>query len=157
MMNCSQLKELIIKPALIDLLLYSEEAMELMVFTCANESNGGEFLKQVDGSALGIFQMEPATYNDLWINYINHKPGILLQLQHLFSVNGMPSEERMVYDLRFATAMARIKYGRVTEPLPLEWRDTEGLYVYYKKYYNSDLGKANYAQALSKYLKLIKN
>lgn len=150
MMNCQQLKDLIIKPALLDLLVYSDVAMELLVFTCAAESRGGTYLKQIKGPALGIYQMEPATYNDIWVNYIYKQPGLLLQLTHLFQCNQMPSEERMLYDLRFATAMARIHYLRIPEALPAIY-DIPGLWKYYKTYYNTAYGKADELQAISNY------
>lgn len=150
MMNCNQLKELIIKPALIELLLYSDVAMELLVFTCANESDGGTFIKQVNGPALGIYQMEPGTYNDIWINYISNRQDINLQMIHNFDCNTIPPEDRLMYDIRFATAMCRIHYARVKEALPSIY-DIEGIYNYYKKYYNTDAGKADYPQAMRKY------
>ena len=65
MLNIAQFRDLIVKSTLNDLLLYSEDAEELLVFTCAVESLGGTYLQQVKGPALGIYQMEPVTYNDI--------------------------------------------------------------------------------------------
>ena len=62
MLNVQQLKELIIKPALIDLIMFNDDAMELLVFTCAIESFGCTYLKQIKGPALGIYQMEEPAY-----------------------------------------------------------------------------------------------
>jgi hypothetical protein len=155
MLNSSQLRELIIKPALSDLILYSEDAEELLVFTCANESDGGSYLKQVKGPALGIYQMEPETYNDIWQNYIISKNDLYLKLLHSFEASRMPSEDRLIYDLRFATAMTRIFYSRIKEPLP-KATDIDGIWNYYKTYYNTSAGKADYNQALDKYQQLIK-
>ena len=62
MIDNKQLRELIIGPSLDALQMYSKEAEEILVFTCASESLGGTYLKQVKGPALGIYQMEPATY-----------------------------------------------------------------------------------------------
>ena len=78
MLNIKQLREFIIKPALYDLVMYSPEAEELLVFTCAVESKGCSYIKQIEGPALGIYQMEPATYNDLWQNYIKNKGSLIL-------------------------------------------------------------------------------
>ncbi len=152
MFNSTQLRELVIKPTLIDLLMYSKEAEELLVFTCANESLGGTYLHQVNGPALGIYQMEPGTYNDIWANFILFKRDILLQLQHSFDIGRMPSEDRLVYDIRFATAMARIHYMRVKSPLPSA-NDINGIWNYYKTYYNTIGGKANYIDAIKNYEK----
>lgn len=155
MLNVDQLRELIIKPALIDLVMFSEEAMELLVFTCAIESQGGTYLKQIKGPALGIYQMEPQTYNDIWQNYLKEKNSMLLMLLSNFGVVFMPSEDRLIYDLRFATAMCRIHYARVLQPLPPK-DDMLSLWNYYKKYYNSSLGAAKQDESIQKYLAFIK-
>src|ERR1700751_1761010 len=150
MLSALQLRNLIITPALNDLLLYSDEAVELLLFTCANESDGGTYIKQFNGPALGIYQMEPVTYNDIWQNWIMHKSDILLRLTHNFEASRMPDEYRLMYDLRFATAMARIHYQRVKEPLPKLY-DVDGLWNYYKTYYNTAAGKANKETAVNAY------
>lgn len=156
MLNANQLKVLIIKPALLDLILYSESAVQLLLFTCAVESDGGTYIHQINGPALGIYQMEPSTYNDLWINCISERNDLKLQLLHQFDVGRMPVEDRMVYDIRYATAMARIFYARFKEALPSA-SDTTGLWNYYKKYYNTSAGKSNYSESIDKYNLFIKS
>jgi hypothetical protein len=61
MFNITQFRELLIRPVLDSLQMYSKDAEELLVFTCAAESNGGTYLHQVKGPALGIYQCEPST------------------------------------------------------------------------------------------------
>lgn len=156
MFNIAQFRELIIKSTLNDLMLYSEDAEELLIFTCAVESMGGTFLHQVNGPALGIYQMEPATYNDIWQNFIKKSGPLSLKLFSNFDVNHMPSEERMIYDLRFATAMARIHYLRVKEPLP-NCKDVDAIWDYYKKYYNTSKGAANRFESTNKYCEFFRN
>lgn len=155
MLNVNQLRELIIKPALIDLVLFSEDALELLVFTCAIESNGGEYIKQVGGPALGIYQMEPATHIDIWQNYILKKQLLLNQLSASFDCNRMPSEDRMIYDSRYATAMARIHYSRVKSKLPSA-KSVDDMWEYYKQYYNTNLGSAAKPLGLLKYKEFIR-
>ena len=150
MINGLQLTELIIKPAIADLQMYSDNAVELLIFTCANESLGGTYIKQKVGSALGIYQMEPKTYNDIWQKYIYCNLSIILQLNHNFEAYRMPPEDRLVYDLRFATAMARLHYARVKEPLPPA-HDTEALWNYYKIHYNTSAGKAKWNDGVGNY------
>lgn len=156
MMNSSQLRDLIIKPALSDLVMLSDNAIELMMFTCAVESLGGTYLKQLTGPALGIYQMEPATYNDIWQNYIANNSKLLLVLLSNFGCHNMSSEDRLVYDLRFATAMTRIHYARVPQALPLK-DDIEAMWDYYKEHYNSSRGAAEKAQSIQKYYTFIKS
>lgn len=150
MFNVHQLRELIIKPALENLVMLSDDAVELLVFTCAVESMGGTFLKQITGTALGIYQMEPDTYNDLWFNYIQKKPSIMLKLVTNFEVSRVPDEYRLIYDLRYATAMARIHYARVPARLPLS-NNPQHIWDYYKSYYNTSQGASSAEESIQKY------
>lgn len=156
MLNVQQLKELIIKPALIDLIMFNEDAMELLVFTCAVESLGGTYLKQIKGPALGIYQMEPETYNDIWQNYINNKKDLSLLMATNFDCSRIPDEDRLIYDLRFATVMCRIHYARVSGSLPSS-DNPQDIYNYYKKYYNTPQGAATQAESIQKYLAFVNN
>jgi len=150
MLAVSQLREFVIKPALLDLTMYSEDAEELLVFTCATESNGCSFIKQVNGPALGIYQMEPATYNDIWQNYIMKKGSLVMQMSTNFNAHRMPDEQRLIYDLRFASAMCRLHYARIVNPIPAH-DDIEALWLYYKTYYNTSLGAAIKEDSILRY------
>ncbi len=151
MLNINQFRELIVKSSLTDLLLYSQDAEELLIFTCAVESLGGSYLQQLNGTAIGIYQIEPVTYNDLWNNFIIHNNKIVLQLMNNFDVNRMPSEARIIYDLRFATAISRIFYRRIDESLPPA-DDVNAIWDYYKKYYNTHKGKSEKEESIRKYI-----
>lgn len=150
MFNIAQFRESIVQSTLKDLLLYSTDAEELLIFTAANESLGGTYIRQVNGPALGIYQMEVETYNDIWQNYLKNKPSLCLIIFSNFDAGFQPSPDRLIYDLRFATAMARIHYARVKEPLPPS-NDVDAIYDYYKKYYNTTKGKADGFKAIMKY------
>lgn len=150
MLKAIQLRELIIRPALQDLVMWSEAAEELLIFTCAVESDGGTYLKQIHGPALGIYQMEPETYNDIWQNFLAYKAGILMKFLYNFNAPKMPDEERLIWDLRFATAITRIHYLRVNAALPAH-DDINSIYDYYKAHYNTSLGAADKSRCLSAY------
>lgn len=154
MINAKQLVECVIKPALDDLQLYSEDAVELLLFTCANESLGGTYLHQIKGPALGIYQMEPVTYNDLWQNYIAQQKSMCLRLIYHFNAPQMSDEIRLTYDLRYATAMTRLYYARISEKLP-DKNDADAIWNYYKKYYNTEKGTAEYHLAMNNYYRFI--
>lgn len=153
MFNIAQFRELIIKSTLNDLKMYSENAEELLVFTCAVESDGGSYLKQVNGTALGIYQMEPETHNDIWQNYIQNKSSLSMILFSNFHFI-RPSEEMLISDLRYATAMARIHYRRIPQPMP-ERRNVDTIWEYYKTFYNTPKGKADKDSSIAKYHKFI--
>jgi len=139
----------IIRDALDPLKLYSVKAEELLVITAAQESLGGTYLWQNDrlgfpkGPALGVYQMEPATYKDLFVNFLSFHEQLLLRM-----TPGPDKPERMVYDLYYATQIARLYYYRFKEAIP---EDLEGQLRYYKKYWNTELGKATIAEARKNY------
>lgn len=136
MLNKKQLVELIIRPSLYGINAYSLSAEHLLLGTCAQESKFGTYLKQIKGPALGIFQMEPNTHDDIikWAKSTHKWPRILSFLGDNFS------PRRMIYDLNYATVLARLHYLRVNEPLP-DATDIDGIAAYWKKYYNTNLGK----------------
>jgi hypothetical protein len=156
MIDIKQLRELIIKPSLDKLQMYSTDAEELLVFTCACESLGGTYIKQVKGPALGIYQMEPNTYTDIWQNFIKNQGNLVNMLSLNFNVLSMPLPERMIYDLQYATAMARLHYRRVKAPIP-DHKNIDAVWEYYKKYYNTPLGKAEKEQSIKHYQKYLKS
>ena len=50
---------------------FSTDAVELLMMIAAHESLMGKYIKQVNGPALGLFQMEPVTHDDLYKNFIS--------------------------------------------------------------------------------------
>lgn len=156
MLDCSQFRSLIVEPVLSKLRVYSKNAEELLVFTCAAESLGGTLLQQVKGPALGIYQMEPNTYTDIWVNYIRARNQLATLMALHFGCNKIPDVDRMVYDLHYATAMARIHYLRMPGNLP-DAKDIDGIWDYYKKYYNTEKGKAKKEDSIKKYQDFIRS
>lgn len=154
MIKHEQVRELIIKPVLDLIRQYSEDAIELLMFTCAVESNGGSYIHQVKGPALGIYQMEPATHNDIWQSFFKKRTDIQHVLCLNLGINTYPNPERMIYDLFYATAMARIHYLRVNEPLPSK-DDIDAIWDYYKAFYNTPKGKAQKTKSINIYKEFI--
>lgn len=150
MIKHSQLREHIIRPTLKEFGMYSMEAEELLIATCAHESLGGSYLKQVSGPALGIYQMEPITHDDIWSSYLYYQPVIKLKIYEKLQITSAPSSERLVYDLKYATIMARIHYYRISEGLP-HYEIIESIFTYYKKYYNTINGSANLLDFIEHY------
>lgn len=129
---------------------YSEDAVELLMLTAAQESHLGKYLWQVKGPALGVFQMEPNTYNDIWGNWIMYRQNILNALNDLYGASGVAWEMRMKADLTYQIIMARIFYMRVPAALPSKTNALDMAH-YYKKYFNTHLGKATPEEAYKNY------
>jgi hypothetical protein len=135
MIDRRQLENLIITPSLHAINMYSDSAKTLLLYTCATESNLGTFVKQqFGGPALGIYQMEPATYQDNWINNINQRETLRQSILKAINCMIKPEADQMIWDLRLATIMARVHYSRFSEPIP-EAGDFDGLVEYYHKYW----------------------
>lgn len=135
-LNKDQFAELVIDPVLDRLHLNSPAARELLLGTAIQES-GLRYLAQLgNGPALGLFQMEPATHDDIWDNFLAYRPELAQRLQ---GTALKKSPMTMVGNLWYAAGMCRIHYYRVSAPLP-EAGDLEGQAAYWKKYYNTELG-----------------
>lgn len=148
MINNQQLRELIIQPVLKAIGLYSQEAEDLLVGTCAHESKGGTFLAQVKGPALGIYQMEPATHKDIWTKYLSNNTDLMRSILGICRLQYMPDAPTMIHNLYYATAMCRVHYRRVAEVIP---KDLKGQAEYYKKYFNTPLGSATPQEYIDNY------
>lgn len=154
MIDKTQLRENIITPVLLRMDLYNVAAVNLLMGTCAQESKLGTYLKQLgSGPALGIFQMEPATYKDIWDNFLKYKPELAEKVLE-FKATEKEDEWEMVGNLYFAAAMARVHYRRVKAPLPAA-NDIPALARYWKVYYNTPLGKGTEAEFIANYKKYV--
>lgn len=139
--DASQLLRYVIRPALAELgeRYASLDAAFLLLATAAQESDLGRYLYQLGGGpARGIYQMEPATLHDLYTNYLAYRGPYM----------GLEDAERVVYDLRYATQIARLHYYRFPEPLP-ERFDVQGTWQFYKRRWNTPLGAAREEQFLA--------
>jgi hypothetical protein len=137
--NPGQLKDFVIIPVLTHLALPSlKEAAQLLMNTAEIESVR-HYLHQIGGGpALGIYQMEPATHDDIFTHFLDARPELRARVLSL-SIGGEPDSGQMVGNLYYATAMARIHYWRVPEPIPA-LNDIPAQAAYWKTHYNTHLG-----------------
>lgn len=148
MIDSTHLLKHVVRPVLRHLGLGGGRAEALVLGTAAQESKCGLWLVQLNnGPAQGIYQMEPATHDDLWNNYIQHRPQLAAKVNYYRCRwgNGLGAEE-MVGNIYYATAMCRIHYLRVPEALP---HDLVGQAEYWKKYWNTHLGAGTVEEYLS--------
>ena len=128
----------IIRPTLEGLEADSPEAEALLLGTALAES-GLRALRQDGGPALGLWQMEPGTHQDIWNSFLMYRAELTRRLQSTCRMDAPFYPEQLVYNLRYACAMARVHYMRVAEALP-EADDVEGQARYWKQHYNTPLG-----------------
>lgn len=142
-LNLSQFKAQIVQPVVVAMGQGGAAAVNLLTGTALAES-GLSYLAQIQGPALGLWQMEPATHDDCWTNWLRYHPDLA---EEVLTLSGMVAQQpaaTMVWNLRYACAMARIKYLRAPALLPAA-NDAPALSAYHKQNYNTALGAANAA------------
>lgn len=144
--------ENLITSVLKELNLHSDNAVNLLMGTAAQESHLGRYRKQLGGGpALGIFQMEPATFDDIVKNYLRYKPELAARIERVARISRFKAEDIENNDL-LAICMARVHYLRVREAIP---SDLEGWARYWKRYYNTPLGKGTEEDFIANYKRLV--
>ena len=139
-MNPYQFRRHVVVPALESIQHHNLAAENLVMGTAAVESRF-EWLKQLgNGPALGFFQMEPATHDDIWLNFLAYRDPLAARIRRAIQYNGgQPAASRMIWDMRYAAIMCRVHYLRVKGALPSA-DDAEELGRYWKRHYNTNLG-----------------
>lgn len=128
----------IVRPAC-DALGYGGPLVERLLLGTAMKESNLRNIQQVGGPALGYFQMEPATHNDLHKNYLQYRGVLTMKLRTLLPPHTDFNPELLIAVPLYAAAMCRIKYLACPGAIP---SSLEGQAAYYKKYYNTPLGAA---------------
>lgn len=159
--NSNQLRTLIVQPVLAALDLPAPDVAEnLIMGTAAHESHLGDYIKQVGGGpAMGIYQMEPATLDDCYVNYLDYASRSTLKAAvdgflaaQPAAADGTPDKAaQLASNMAYATAMCRIRYYRAPGSLPSDPNDLNGLAAYWKQYYNTPLGAGTVEQFIADY------
>lgn len=136
--RAQNLREHVVIPVLLHLgLPGGEDAVDLLVKTAISES-GLNRRKQVGGPALGLWQIEPKTHDDVWSNYLRFRPGLARKVSDYLGDDRIEAA-RLKNNDEYACAIARLVYWRAKEPLPPKedaWLQAK----YWKKHYNTEKG-----------------
>lgn len=140
-LDLEQLRRYVVAPALQSVLLWSKSAENLVLATGLAESRY-RYLDQIErggdkrpGPARGLWQMEAATYRDIWDNFLKHNQPLAARIRP-FIMDATEPLEQLHGNLYFAAIMCRVHYFRVPEALP-RFDDIEGHARYWKRYYNT--------------------
>lgn len=151
-MQAQQLLDYIIKPTLEYMggNYNSKNAQMLLLATAAIESDCGYYIKQINGPALGVWQMEPDTEHDIWSNCDNlntdsfHKliEQLVIDCKSIHGTKQIHSNDLLTSPM-YACAMARLKYSMDKAALP-DHSNIKAVYDYYKRIYNTPLGASTF-------------
>lgn len=136
----------VVIPALTAINKYDEKGAMLVTETGMTESLY-QHVRQVEGIALSWWQIEPATHDDIWSNFLgaSNRQYLIDGILQLTDRPGVAQE--LEVNPFYAAAMCRIHYMRFKPPLP-EVDDRIGRAEYWKKFYNTNLGKGSVAKYL---------
>jgi hypothetical protein len=150
-MNLDHLRDLVIRPTLKHIELWSPASENLVLGTALVESKA-EYLRQLQGPALGLWQMEPETHDDIWENYLRYQHELGLMVTELTTSAALTEGSlELIGNLYYGAAMCRVHYRRVTEPLPDD-RDAQGMARYWKRYYNTSKGAGTVEKAVAHFI-----
>ena len=155
---------LLITEVLENINYFSPPAAELLMLTAAQESHCGRYIQQINGPAMGIFQMEPETALDIEINFLHYRPG-LMSIVNQYK-GGQPTQIAAIGNIPYQIVMARMHYLRSKENIPgvvfpngLGGRPYDESILrmaeYYKRVWNTDKGKATVEEAVLNYRKYV--
>ena len=126
--------------------LGGDAAEELLLFTALHESGGLKWRRQLSGGpALGLYQMEPATHDDIWMHFLSSREELDSAMRDMFTpADGQIDSSLLELDDGYATAMARLHYFRGRQALPAAG-DLGAQAAYWKRHYNTVLGAGTVA------------
>lgn len=130
----------IVEETLYTLDMYSDDALTLIMRTGWAESGYRTMKGATSGNpALGFWQVEPVTAKDTLDNYVKFRPQIKKALVSL-GLNESNLEFCLLSNIALQVAFCRLKYRRDSKPIP-SWDDMEGQAKYWKRVYNTELGR----------------
>lgn len=152
-MNYKLIREHIIIPSLTAINSYSDEACALVLETGMCESGYRAVRQSGGGPALGYWQMERATHDDIFKNYLGGSSRKhLLDGLHFLSDRVGDYKELEVNPF-YAAAMCRIHYLRSPKPIPKTRQERAELW---KSVYNTPMGKGSPGEYLERTTPLYK-
>lgn len=126
-------------------------AEELLLGTAMQESMCLKYRRQMrNGPARSYFQMEPATHNDIWKNYLVYRKKLTADVTSYLSSPTANKIDELEHNDKYAAAMARVQYMRAPAALPAQG-DVKAQANYWKRYYNTLLGKGNPNEYIQKW------
>ena len=139
MMKVADLRDIVVVPTLTHLGLASPAAVALLLGTAVQESGCQAFRQMGGGPARGLWQIEPATHDDVTARVLTRYPHLHARLSEIVGL--WPTRtEQLATNLCYGAAICRLKYYLDPAPLPADG-DLPGLAALWKRVYNTPLGK----------------
>ncbi len=138
----------------------SEDRVSLIVNIANHESDGFRYVRQVGGGpGLGYTQIEHTTHDDTWVNWLAFRRDLAIKAWKLIGeppFGKIPSSTILVTNPGYAVAMTAFIQRRAPGELP-HYLDIEGQARYWKKWYNTPLGKGREADFIERAERALKD
>ncbi|EKE78447.1 hypothetical protein [Oceanibaculum indicum] len=131
----------------------SEAAVRLLLGTAAVESELHYLAQVPTGPAQGIYQIEPATAEDIHNSFLRYRLPLRSRVMELAAAHPVEAQQ-LASNLAYATAIARLVYWRSPLKLPAA-DDIEGMAGMWKQVFNTSLGAGEPAKFIEAYRRLI--
>ena len=139
-----------IRPALGALLRGGLASEQLLLGTAIQESLLIHRQQLGGGPALGLFQMETATHDDCWSNFLKFRGDLADKIKQCLESGQAPVASTMKLNDRYAAAMCRVRYLRAPGVLPAA-NNISAMADYWKQHYNTPLGAGRPEEFMSKW------
>ncbi len=160
------LRSTAIRPALQALepiIPWTRAAENLVLGTAAHESGGFVHRVQIGaqglgtGPARGLFQMEQATFRDLYGRYLGAHPVLRGKVDTLWPNDGSDPWPQIETNDRFAAAMCRIRYWDSAAKIGFDPRDVFEMSRCWSQFYNTRRDPVLEAQFVANYRRYVED
>lgn len=144
--------------ALEPIIPWSQAAENLVLGTAAHESGGFVHRVQIGGGpARGLFQMELATFRDLYDRYLGAHPALRRNVDTLWPNDGSDPWPQIEINDRFAAAMCRIRYWDSAAKINFDPRDVFEMSRCWSQFYNTRRDPVLEAQFVTNFRRYIED
>lgn len=126
-----------------------------IVLGIGNKETQYRYVRQIGGGpALGFWQMEPATHDDMWRNFIRYRPELQSAALRLLA-GATPDAKLLTTRMDYAALMAALHVYRAKDALPA-YGNALGQARFWKDNFNTSLGKGTVSGALPYFQQAVK-
>jgi hypothetical protein len=152
-LSVKHFQQFVVQPTLQQLEISNKGFEQLIIGTALTESNL-QYLRQFgNGPAKGLFQMEDATHDDIWNNFLKFRPPLAKKISRLlpeYFLSESSNKNQQIYgNLYYSTAMCAAHYLRFVKTMP-QPNDLPAQAKLWKNFYNTKLGKGKEQDYISK-------
>ena len=131
----------------------TDTAVWLVTGIAAVESEFRALRQHPTGPALGLWQMEPASADDIWTNFLRFRPDLEGRI-HAMLAPTHSRDMQLIDNLRYGAAMARLQIWRSPSRLPASV-DPAMFAAIWKRDYNTAAGKGTEAKFMQAWTRLV--